>query len=475
MTKYYYPFLICLVLLFFAPSASAEDASSLWIYAVNAGYKDDNSSQNYDFIELRQSGASLSLADYSLVYFNSAGNEGGRIVFNENQTLSGEQLVLGFAKSPQYVDYLDSPYTYNFGSSGLASTAGKIQLLKSGEVVDEICWGKPECIGSKFATDQEKNRTLVRHDSSFEPELYYPGIIDSIDTYEPPADTSCDGLIISEIHTYYTDSPSEQFIELYNSSSNTVKLASCQLVYKNKSYPLGEDELAPSIYYVYRNPDLTYTKDPTNYNLYALKYAYGDIFYEIILPHGQKKGTSYAIFNSGGELEQWLRTYSVTPGTENTYQEFQTCEAGKVINPETGNCIKEEIDQEIACEEGKYLNPLTGRCKTVPTVKTTTCKDGYYLNPETGRCKKYNNEQSTECQDGYERNPETNRCRKIRTDTAQEYPVTPVESDNYDNPKIFIATGVIIGLALLGLVYAVYQYRKEIKQFILKVCRRNAS
>ena len=165
----------------------------------------------------------------------------------------------------------------------------------------------------------------------------------------------------------------------------------------------------------------------------------------------------------------------MTPGTENSYQEFQTCAAGKVINPETGNCINEEVEQGTICEEGKYLNPLTGRCKTIPTIKTSTCKDGYYLNPDTNRCKKYNNEQSTECQDGYERNPETNRCRKIRTNTAQEYPVTPVEENNYDNPKIFIATGVIAGLAALGLGYAIYQYRKEIKQFILKICRRNVS
>ena len=397
------------------------------------------------------------------------------MVFNDNQTLIGEQLVLGFTKSPQYADFLDSPYSYNFGSSGLASTAGRIQLLKDNVVIDEVCWGKAECAGPKFATDQEKNRSLVRHDSDYVLEQYYPAIVDSIETYEPPTDTSCDGLIISEIHTYYTESPSEQFIELYNSSQDIIRLSSCQLVYKNKTYPLGDVELPKSAYYVYQNPELIFTKDPTNYNLYALKYASGDIFFEIILPHGQKKRTSYAVFNPGKESEKWLRTYDITPGRENSYQEFQTCEAGKVINPETGNCIKEEVEQEVTCEEGKYLNPFTGRCKTITTIKASTCKDGYYLNPDTNRCKKYNNEQSTECQDGYERNPETNRCRKIRTNTAQEYPVTPVEENNYDNPKIFIATGVIAGLAALGLGYAIYQYRKEIKQFILKICRRNVS
>jgi hypothetical protein len=146
-----------------------------------------------------------------------------------------------------------------------------------------------------------------------------------------------------------------------------------------------------------------------------------------------------------------------------------------VINPDTGNCIKEEVDEEVTCPEGKYLNLLTGRCKSIPVVKTTTCKDGYYLNPETGRCKKNQEETTSECPDGYERNPETNRCRKIRPEIDDTYAVAEIKEEEYSNPKIFIATGVIIGLAILGLAYVIFQYRKEIKQFILKICRRNAS
>ena len=388
--------------------------------------------------------------------------------------------MLGFAKSPQYANYLDTPYVYNLSSSGLASTAGKIQLYQGKELIDEICWGKLECAnpGPKFATKQEENMSLVRCagqcEIAFIPEAYYPDITESIKTLEPPLDTSCDGLIISEIHSYYTNSSAEQFIELYNSSSEPINLLNCQILYKNNSYPL-EGELLPSGYFVYQNPDLILTKDPTSYNHYALKYASGDIFYEVILPHGQRKGTSYAIFDSNKPGEQWLRTYAITSGSENIYQEFQSCEEGKVINPETGNCIKEEINIEITCPEGKYLNPLTGRCKTIPTVKTTTCKEGYYLNPSTGRCKKYNETEAKECQEGYERNPETNRCRKIRADITDSYPVAEISTDDYDNPKIFVATAVIAGLAILGLVYVVYQYRKEIKQFILKICRRNVS
>jgi hypothetical protein len=391
--------------------------------------------------------------------------------------------VLGFAKSPQYADFAESPYTYNFGSSGMASTAGKVQINRGDYIIYDICWGKLECNhpNPKFATKQAENLSLVRCEeeqceSDFIQSAYYPEIVESITVKLPPPEeiSTCEGLIISEIFSYYVESAPEQFIELYNTSHETINLSGCNIVYKNKNYPLS-GELSPGNYYVYQNPDLVLTKDPTSYNLYALKYASGDIFYEVVLPHGQKKGTSYSIFHPGSIEEQWLRTYIVTPGQDNIYQEFQTCEPGKVINPDTGNCIKEEVDEEVVCPEGKYLNLLTGRCKTIPVTKTTTCKEGYYLNPETGRCKKTQEETSSECPEGYERNPETNRCRKIRQEIDDTYAVTDIKPEEYSNPKIFIATGVIISLAVLGLVYIIYQYRKEIKQFILKVCRRNVS
>ena len=174
--------------------------------------------------------------------------------------------------------------------------------------------------------------------------------------------------------------------------------------------------------------------------------------------------------------EKWLSTYMPTPGEENSFQEFRSCEEGKIINPETGNCIKESADEEIICPEGKYLNPLTGRCKTIEVAKTTTCKDGYYLNPETGRCKKLSTSTAAkECAEGYERNPETNRCRKIKKNDGADYPVADISEEEYSNPKIFIATGIIILIGVIGTSYAIYQYRKEIKRGILKICHRDVS
>ena len=61
---------------------------------------------------------------------------------------------------------------------------------------------------------------------------------------------------------------------------------------------------------------------------------------------------------------------------------------------------------------------------------------------------------TTECKEGYERNPDTGRCRKVRTNTAQEYPVTPPSEENYESPQIFIAGGVIAALLIGGIAFA---------------------
>lgn len=445
--------------------------SPLQFYAVNAGYKDDTSSQNFDFIELsRTTEEDLSLAGFSILYFNSSGNQAGQIIFSENQTLVSSHLVLGFSKSPQYSDWEDGPYLYYFSSSGLASTAGKLQLLRDEEVIDELCWGKFECATSnpKFATKPEENYSLVRIDDIYVQQPYYPEIQPVITEQIIEEEPHECHLIITEIYSYYEESVSEQFIELYNPSFFEQDASFCVILYKNISLNL-KGIISPGAYYIYKNPEITFTKNPTTYNIYSIS---GN---DVVLPHGQRKGTSYALFNIGTADEQWLQTYHLTPGADNIYQEFQTCSPGKVINPETGNCVNEIVDREITCPEGKYLNPLTGRCKNVASQKTTICKDGYYLNIFTGRCKKISSKTTAECAEGYERNPETNRCRKVRTNTAMEYPIEPVEESEYHNPKIFIATGVIAVLVIAGAGYAIYQYRKEIKQVILKICRRNVS
>jgi hypothetical protein len=96
----------------------------------------------------------------------------------------------------------------------------------------------------------------------------------------------------------------------------------------------------------------------------------------------------------------------------------------------------------------------------------TVCPEGKVLNPETGRCKKEETESGlAECVEGYERNPETNRCRKIQTTDASEYAVKTSAESSYSVPRRFAAYGLLIIALVVGLGYLVFQFRFEIGCF----------
>lgn len=272
----------------------------LRFYAINAGYKSIESAQNYDFIELERTVATdLSLADFSIIYFNSANKQTGEITFTSSQILTSDRLVLNFAKSPQAAGWEDSPYLYYFSSSGLASTAGRLQLLQSGEVIDELCWGKITCATSnpKFSTQPTDNLSLVRSADGYIQQAYYPALIAAITENIIETEPTACQLIITEIYSYYRYSATEQFVEFYNPTNIPQDAATCVFRYKNTSYPLT-GSVAPDSYFIYQSSDLILTRNPSSYNLYSL----GDL--DVLHPHGQKKGTSYALFNIGASDEQ---------------------------------------------------------------------------------------------------------------------------------------------------------------------------
>ena len=470
----------------------ADDLSiPLRFHAVNAGYKDDSSAQNYDFIELERIVEDyLELSSFRIIYTNSAGNVSGEISFAENLRMLGNRLVLGASVSPQYSSADGSYYLYDFGSSGLASTAGMLELYHGEDKIDEICWGKLECDNSyaKFATKLEDNYSLKRCSKEcldgvdFTMEKYYPDInfesIAELPSDEEPevvsVSSSCNGVKITEVYSYYQANASEQFIELYNPTDALILLDSCRVAYKNNVYPLF-GELAPGDYYAYQDVALSLTKNPVSANTISVIDLDGTVVDSIDYPNGQKRGTSYALFDANTELAFWRQTYQPTPSSANIYQEFQTCPEDKIINPATGNCVKRvEISTEesvVICPEGKYLNPLTNRCKKIEVATVLTpCKDGYERNPDTNRCRKIENTiTSTDCKEGYERNPETNRCRKIRENTGElaDYaPMSVENSEEYHNPKIFIAISTIVVAAIASISYVIYQYRLEIRKAI---------
>jgi hypothetical protein len=167
-----------------------------------------------------------------------------------------------------------------------------------------------------------------------------------------------------------------------------------------------------------------------------------------------KAETSWAYFADG-----WKLTYSMTPGAENIYQQFQTCEVGKHINVATGNCVK-DVDPPAECAENQYRNPDTGRCKKLDSEKTLAeCAEGQFRNPLTNRCKKIaSDDELSPCAEGWERNPETNRCRKTPIGSEAAYAVGPMSDSGQDRAWLWIGGG---GAALLGAMIA-WQFRPEI-------------
>ncbi|MBR3329430.1 hypothetical protein IKG29_02810 [Candidatus Saccharibacteria bacterium] len=424
----------------------SDKIPDLYIKAINPGYVVDGKNNVGEMIEIarRNSDTPISLAGATVGYTNSSGNTSILFEFPENSWMTGESILLRLASSPE-----SELAAVNYTKT-LAFKAG-INLSLNGEMVDSVCWtGKEGCF-SEFKSSNPM--VLVRnletgdfeHKSEYEPKYDLGAYFVEKSEEEIIKESQCKGLIFSEILSYYETSKAEQFIEFYNSNSEQILLDGCKVRYKNKAYSLS-GIVRPEEYKIYLPTEFNLTKNPTNSNLLELIDVDGAVIDKLEYPNGQRKGTAYAFIGydeSGGEL--WRVTYAPTPGEANNYQEFRTCEEGKAINEETGNCVKVTSVTEKICPEGQYLNILTGRCKKYVTKEEITCKEGYYLNPETGR------------------------CRKIKENTGANYDLKP---ESYEEKSSFVALYIVIGVLAVGILYVIYEFRHEIGKLFGKVFQR---
>ncbi len=290
----------------------------------------------------------------------------------------------------------------------------------------------------------------------------------------------CKGLRLNEIQSYAEND--EQFIELYNASSQPIDLGSCYVAKSqddaDKAYAMDHETLKPGEFYTqYLNDDdgvgLKLNERSGKVVLFD-----GDRRTEVDKESysGMREDTSWAL---GGD-DNWHMTYTVTPGEPNEIDELKPCEEeGYERNPKTNRCTKsvESTDSSkwlatllglstdesspsstlTPCKEGYYRNPETNRCKKITSSSSgssdsdtsslassstlTPCKEGYYRNPETNRCKKIESTSSTSttsssslspCPTGYYRNPETNRCKKLATTSSST--LTPCKEGYERNP-----------------------------------------
>lgn len=460
----------------------------LYIKSVNPGYKIDGVAETGEMVELMND-AEVSLPLYGVVlrYYNSAGSVYTLFEFPENSAAIGRTILLRYEKAPE----VEADATY---AKTIALT-GSLELVykePSGEekVLDTVCWTGGKDCNAKF--NSSKPTSLVRPDAggpddagetfssdarpAFEHRADYTPTF-SGGLYLPPASSETGGagdadgdgdgaagaktanpqcldLEFSEILSYYDESEKEQFIELYNPTDETIPLEGCKLKYKNKLYELsttngsgenaaGVSEVGGGGFYVYRPTSFKFTKNPNSENEVGLVDVTGDIVATMKYPHGQKKATAYALISSA-----WQTTYYPTPGAPNMAQEFRTCPLGKVLNEETGNCVKPTTIASVKpCPAGKYRSPETGRCRNASSDSSSDAKP---------------------CKEGYERNPETGRCRKIKTNNGADYALIPTTGED-SGKSSFIAIGALGAIGVLGVSYTVFQFRREIRYKIRKL------
>lgn len=401
-------------------NAFAAEPSIIYIKAVSPGYTIDGKQNVGEMIEIARkdhSNTPISLAGLIIGYTNSSGNSTDLLEFPEDSWLTGESILLRYSGSPEnepaHLTYLKT----------LAFKAGPLELRLEGKTIDSVCWtGKDGCAPYFVGA---KPTILVRDESTWE--------FSHVETYEPNFDPSsfeqkeeappekvCEGIEFSEVLTYFETDKFEQFIELFNPKAESVKLDGCNLKYKNKLYPLS-GRIPEDGYYIYAPTDFSLTKNPTNINLLEIIDADGAVVDKLEIPSGQKKAASYAFIGhdeSGAEI--WRTTYAVTPLLPNIFQEYKNCEEGKAINTQTGNCVK------------------------IVEIEEKTCPEGYLLNPAT------------------------NRCKKIIKNDGEDYPLVP---KTYKEESSFTALVAVIVIAVIGAVYVVFQFRKELKRLFGKVFR----
>ena len=421
-----------------------------FIKAINPGYKIDGISNVGEMIEIgsrEKTDTPVSLAGITVGYTNSSGNFSTLFEFPENSWITGENVLLRLASSPKS-ELAAATYTKTLAFSA------ELSLFIDGEEVDKVCWtGKKGCYKSFSSA---KPTILVRdlktgefsHEENYQPEYRaenYLVIENNEEEKKEELISRCRGLEFSEVLSYYESMKSEQFIELHNTSTEEMKLDGCKIRYKNKKHILSGVVPADG-YLAYRPEGFSLTKNPVNLNEIELIDADEKILDSLIYMNGQKKGTALALLGydeRGGEL--WRATYKPTPGEPNHYQEYKTCEAGKILNQETGNCVK------------------------ATSVTTKICKDGYYLNILTGRCNKKKEETETKCKEGYYLNPETKRCRKIQENKGADYGLEP---EGFEDNTAFIALYAVLGVVGVGGGYLIYEFREEIRKFFRKIFRR---
>lgn len=475
---------------------------------------------NQELIELyNNSDNYVDITDWCVYYYSASLSE-RFVCFNALDEI-GYRLVLParsyviLVSNAWATAHQDFEYDATIASNGLAEEQGKVVLRdKIGQLIDAVGWGKlaTPAEGQTVVLTPTRGDVLARRmisgdvyqdtddnaaDFVFElPRTTYiaGSLVDQLDyctnldglqwsvpdglyrnarTGEcngtpPPPVNECRGMIISEVAAN-TDN---QFIELYNSTGQTIDLEGCRLQ-TNRSqtifYELPSYQVAAGdSYEVYiGDTDLKLTKT-TSGTVYLLS-SDGLVETDSVYYENLAAGTSWAWFGDTG----WKQTYALTAGAGNQYQQYVSCEDGYYRSEETGRCRKVETTSGLTpCKEGQYRSEETNRCRSIAAAASTLkpCADDQFRNPATNRCKKIASADDValaDCGEGRERNPATNRCRNIPASSVPEADFA-VEPINQSSGELW-GWWALAGVGAVALGYAVWEWRPEIASAWRKV------
>jgi hypothetical protein len=434
------------------------------------------SSVREEFVELYNSSPNtVDLNGVQVVFTTTGMTTGGRLLAN----ITGETLLEGFgtyvlAFRGYFEDIKDQEFTVNTTNGGSIGRNGTLALRYNGAAIDTVGWGVT--IGGGFegrrilafvegqviARCVDQNTLIMRdtEDNVTDFEFFDTELLPAQTVYcavlENPNLCGA-GLRLNEIGANIND----QFIEIKNNSEEYVSLFGCGVRTNRNSfvYWFEELELAPGeiLEVSVQGSGLTLTKTTTG--TVEMLNELGEVA-DSTTYSNMTADTSWALFDGG-----WRQTFAITPGEENVWEEFRPCAVGW-FRAETGFCrrIATVAPATLAdCGPGRYRSPETNRCRNIATARTsalTLCRPGQYRNPETNRCRRIPVATAlAPCRPGQYRNPETNRCRNIRVNQGTGYGVEPSESHDASSFVGWVAFG---GLALAGLAYVGFEFRREI-------------
>jgi hypothetical protein len=317
----------------------------------------------------------------------------------------------------------------------------------------------------------------------------------------PAADQSaptCEGVLISEIlpNPSGTDTGNE-FIELYNPTSNVVSLQGCsmQTTGNSKIYNLT-NSMQPGEYHAFYSSE-TGLSLPNSAGGTAWLLSPTTELQAVTYQTDLGDDVSWAIVNN-----LWQSSFQPTPNASNVLVTTKPCPEGEERNPDTGYCHSVATlttSNLSACPEGQTRNTATNRCRTTVASSTTlsSCKEGQTRNPSTNRCVSTSSLSTslTSCKPGQERNPATNRCKAVATTAVAALKPCPAgqtrnpstnrcrkNSNSGSTGKIAsvkdVTAGSIAnnphwwaaGFAAVGATsYGVYEWRQEVWQRLSKI------